>query len=386
MVLLYQALAKWLRLQRAQWCARRKRAPLLPITHEQARRPRVRLLALACAITIVGALFWRHGGPAHSYRVRARGGREAGGTGTALLLNTTKQPTVVLPRCAGGAAASVECGSNIVPAMLCAPALGSQILSRFTQLRTPPWNDSVRTRRRDNALRLLQYSWFAPAFGSSNSWEATRFQILAEVLLSKSDVVCLQGLASDQARWLNDAFDVQGYSGIISAGDAATNQVDAQEIHATTQARPNAATFWRKKYSLISSHLVSAGSKVARNSNTYTKNGASSASPPSSGGDVNVQQGALVVALNASTRVRGANVYYTVRVANTVVDAAAPPHVQILALSEILSQVAAPLAAARKGGGWGVGAEGGGLKEGGRGGLKDEATIVTGRNSQESAL
>jgi hypothetical protein len=133
----------------------------------------------------------------------------------------------------------------------------------------------------------MQYSWSAPTFGSGNSWHTTRLQILAAALLSKSDIICLQGLASEQANWLKDALLKQGYHGILHAADLslspppAPQALDsaapaaegadkasrhvAQQPQAEAQKRHlNVATFWLKKYALISSSTVLASGAEER--------------------------------------------------------------------------------------------------------------------------
>jgi len=82
--------------------------------------------------------------------------------------------------------------------------------------------------RVQNSLRLFQYSWSPPAFGTGKSWEATRLHLLAAALLSRSDVVCLQSLSGEQAHWLKDAFDMQGYDSIISATPTALADLQQQ--------------------------------------------------------------------------------------------------------------------------------------------------------------
>jgi len=141
----------------------------------------------------------------------------------------------------------------------------------------------------------MQYSWSAPTFGSGSSWHATRLQILAAALLSKSDIICLQGLASEQANWLKDALLKQGYNGILHAADLSLSpppapqaldsaapaaegadkawRHDAQQPHAEAQQRHlNVATFWLKKYALVGSStvLASGAEKRAEHAATYS--------------------------------------------------------------------------------------------------------------------
>ena len=181
---------------------------MLPTSEQARERERFRaapsllgcLLAAACMCIV---------------RSFVQTGRQAGGT-AAVQISSSPTPAV-LTRCAEGVPNSIECGDNLVPAVLCQPALDSHMLTRYAKTRSSPWHGTVRVHGRGNSLRLFQYSWSPPAFGTGNSWEATRVHLLAAALLSRSDVVCLQGLSGEQAHWLKDAFDMQGYDSIISA-------------------------------------------------------------------------------------------------------------------------------------------------------------------------
>ncbi len=239
-------------------------------------------------------------------------------------LNSTRHDTASRPRCPA-AAAVVECGDLLGPDVLCRAAWRSQLAVRFSAARMSPWSDARGRRERDNALRVMQYAWSAPQFGSGNSWVATRVQILAAALLSHADIVCLQGLEQEQARWLKEAFDYQGYSGIISS---AADPRPHREAHVQDRPRhgPNAATFWRQKFSLVSSLVVE-----------HPGNPPGGMRDPASG----VQQGALIVVLNATTTVHGISTPYAIRIANTVVDPSAPPAQQVAALAEVLPRLAA---------------------------------------------
>ena len=203
---------------------------MLPTSEQARERERFRaapsllgcLLAAACMCIV---------------RSFVQTGRQAGGT-AAVQISSSPTPAV-LTRCAEGVPNSIECGDNLVPAVLCQPALDSHMLTRYAKTRSSPWHGTVRVHGRGNSLRLFQYSWSPPAFGTGNSWEATRVHLLAAALLSRSDVVCLQGLSGEQAHWLKDAFDMQGYDSIISATPTAQQRADS---HARPNAS-NAATF-----------------------------------------------------------------------------------------------------------------------------------------------
>ena len=242
-------------------------------------------------------------------------------------LNSTRHNTTSRPRCPA-ATPVVECGDLLGPDVLCRAARWSQLAVRFSASRMSPWSEARGRRERDNALRVMQYAWSAPQFGSGNSWEATRVQILAAAVLSRADIVCLQGLEREQAQWLKEALDYQGYSGIISS---AAESRPHREAHAPDRSRrgPNAATFWRQKYTLASSLVVDTGPGM--------QHAGHPPGDPASG----VQQGALVLVLNATTTVRGISTPYAIRVANTVVDPSAPPAQQVAALAEVLPRLAA---------------------------------------------
>lgn len=286
------AVAKWLRMQRLKWCGRTKRAPLLPTTQQQTRAGIKRVFLGSFFSVFVLVVLARVASEHASLQKRnARlesGGLEKGTAGGKMPQQNATTQTPTPSRCAG-VTLSLDCGDLLVPEVLCRPTVNSHMRSRFTHLRTSPWTGS--SRRRGNggrsALRFMQYSWSAPTFGSGNSWHATRLQILAAALLSKSDIICLQGLASEQANWLKDALLKQGYNGILHAADLSlspppapqaldpaapaaegadkASRHDAQQPHAEAQQRHlNVATFWLKKYALISSSTVLASGAEKR--------------------------------------------------------------------------------------------------------------------------
>jgi len=304
-------LSKWLRLQRARLCGRKISADLLP-TFEQARqRDRSRFpssfTALVFLFIVAGVLF---------VRAMLQPGSPTGDYGLVQSLLPTTSPAPRIPaRCSEDVPNSIECGNDLVPDVLCQPLLKSRMLARYAKTRTSPWHMQGQGHGHSHSLRLFQYNWSPPAFGTGNSWEATRVQLLASALLARSDVVCLQGLSGEQVHWLKDAFDMHGYDSIISTANTAPT--DAQQSQKGAHARPsapNAATFWRKTISLLSSHIVGVGDRPASSHNR---------------GRGDVVQGALIVALNATIARRGYSVYCTLRVANTVVDDSAPLHLQV---------------------------------------------------------
>jgi len=307
-------------LQRLQGCLGRRRASHLPTWESRERRGRgvracpqpswaVALCSVAVCAGVVqlGGAWW------------SKAGRGVSGTATAdnstrhntsTRLNTsTQHNTMFRPRCPA-AEPVIECGDLLVPDVLCSAAQRSQMAMRFTTSHSSPWSNARGAHAPDSVLRVMQYAWSAPQFGSGNSWEATRVQVLAAALLSHADIICLQGLSHEQAQWMQDALDYKGFHGIISTAldSRSSHRAQGMQREALPDG-PNAATFWRQKFTLVGSFVVGAGA---------LRNLASG-----------VRQGALVVVLNASTRVHGISTPYAVRVANTVVDPSAPPRLQV---------------------------------------------------------
>jgi hypothetical protein len=316
-------------LQRLEGCGglSRRRASQLPTWESRERRgrggrarPRPRWAVALCSIAVCAGVVQLGGG------WWPEAGRGASGTEKAVnstrhntntQLNTsTQHNTMFRPRCPA-AEPVIECGDLLVPDVLCSAAQRSQMAMRFTTSHSSPWSNARGAHVPDSVLRVMQYAWSAPQFGSGNSWEATRVQVLAAALLSHADIICLQGLSHEQAQWMKDALDYKGYHGIISNAFDSRSSHRAQGVQREARAHgvlpdgPNAATFWRQKFTLVGSFVVGAGAL----------------SNLASG----VRQGALVVVLNASTRVHGISTPYAVRVANTVVDPAAPPRLQVAA-------------------------------------------------------
>lgn len=165
------------------------------------------------------------------------------------------------------------------------------MLSRFAGTRTSPWSASRISRR--GTFRIMQFSWADPAFGSGNTWEATRRQLVAEVLLSNCEVIALQGLEREQVLWLQDAFDVQGYAGIIGGQVTDVGAFEGAALFTGGDREIKVATFWRKKvYDLHSIQLI--GDRT---------------------------QGAQLVTLNAS--------HARVVIANILLDTSSPPYAQL---------------------------------------------------------
>jgi hypothetical protein len=120
---------------------------------------------------------------------------------------------------------------------------------RFTTSHSSPWSNARGAHAPDSVLRVMQYAWSAPQFGSGNSWEATRVQVLAAALLSHADIICLQGLSHEQAQWMQDALDYKGFHGIISTAldSRSSHRAQGMQREALPDG-PNAATFWRQKF------------------------------------------------------------------------------------------------------------------------------------------
>jgi len=174
------------------------------------------------------------------------------------------------------------------------------MLSRFAGTRTSPWSASHVSRR--GAFRIMQFNWADPAFGSGNTWEATRRQLIAEVLLSNCEVVALQGLEREQVLWLKDAFDVQGYEGIIGGHVADDRALDGGTVLPGGGRELPVATFWRKTtHNLHSIQLVGDGT-----------------------------QGAQVVTLNAS--------HVRLVIANIQLDISSPPSAQLSILDGVVQR------------------------------------------------